>query len=103
MAAMLRLRYGKERVKVVVSRYDPHAEIGQEDIERVAGAKIRHVLPSDYRAALQALNTGRPLVLSNHTGLAGSYRKLAADLAGLDNKPEPAHRGGLLARLTGRS
>ena len=63
MADTLNQRYGKDRVVLAVSRYDPNAGIGQEDIERVVGSKIRHLLPSDYRVALEALNTGRPLAL----------------------------------------
>ena len=52
MAAALRQRYGKDRVTVVVSRYDSVAEIGRKEIERVMGGPIAQVFPSDYRLAL---------------------------------------------------
>ena len=81
MADTLNQRYGKDRVVLAVSRYDPNAGIGQEDIERVVGSKIRHLLPSDYRVALEALNTGRPLAMSNQTRLAGALKILAHELA----------------------
>jgi pilus assembly protein CpaE len=104
MAQMLYQRYGKDRVMVAVTRYDPNAGIGQEDIERVIGAKIRHLLPSDYRVALEAVNTGRPLALSNQTRLAGSLKVLAHELAELSGEGEP-QRGGrsIFGRLTGRT
>ena len=104
MAATLNQRYGKERVVLAVSRYDPNAGIGQEDIERVVGAKIRHLLPSDYRVAIEALNTGRPLALQNQTRLAGALKELARDLADVPDDVRPPKAGrSIFGRLTGRS
>jgi len=104
MATTLNQRYGKERVLVAVSRYDPNAGIVQEDIERVVGTKIRHLLPSDYRVALEALNTGRPLALSNQTKLAGALKVLAHELAEVTTDPPPSASGrSIFGRLTGRS
>ena len=104
MAAALRQRYGKERVAVVVSRYDQVAEIGREDIERVLGADVTHVFPSNYRLAVEAMNRGRPLVLDNHNKLASSFdafaRSLAADgdVRAPAADPPPAVRRGLSLR-----
>ena len=83
MAARLRQRYGKERLSVVLSRYDPIAEVGQDDIEKTVGSRVRHVVPSNYRRAVDALNDGKPLSLDNHNNLAGAYRAIARELAGL--------------------
>jgi pilus assembly protein CpaE len=103
LAAALRQRYGRERVQVIVSRVDKHAEITQADIEKVVGSKIEHMLPSDYRLALDALNRGRPLALHNHNALAAGFRGLARSLAKIG--PEPQRKesgGGFFGRLTGR-
>jgi Flp pilus assembly CpaE family ATPase len=104
MAVTLNQRYGKDRVVLAVSRYDPNAGIGQGDIERVVGAKIRYLLPSDYRVALEALNMGRPLALSNETRLAGSFKILARELANSRDEAEE-QKGGrrIFGRLIGRS
>ena len=104
MAAALRQRYGKDRVGVVVSRYDQQAEIGRKDIERVIGGPVSDVFPSNYRLALDALNCGRPLVLDNHNKLASSYASFARSLIAdpQDALVEQAAReraGGLLSRL----
>lgn len=104
MAATLNQRYGRDRVVLAVSRYDPNAGIAQEDIERVVGAKIRHLLPSDYRVAIDALNTGRPLALQNETRLAGALKDLARDLAQVPDTARPPKGGrSIFGRLTGRS
>ncbi len=82
IAATLRQRYGKERVKIVISRYDKQAEINTEDVERVVGSPVKYTVPSDYRAALNSLNKGRPLALDKESKLAPAFQSLAFDLAG---------------------
>jgi len=103
MAGTLRQRYGKERVSVVVTRYDPEAGIRQDDIERVVGTAVKHLLPSDYRMAVEAINSGRPLTLTNHNRLSGAFSRLARDLAGLPAaEKEEFQSPGLFGRLLGR-
>jgi pilus assembly protein CpaE len=102
MAVALRQRYSKDRVAIVVTRFDPTAEIGRKEIERVMGGSVVHVFPSNYRVALGALNVGRPLVLDNHNKLAASFESFVRDLL-----PDPPHAdavlpgrpGGLFGRL----
>jgi pilus assembly protein CpaE len=104
MAAALRQRYGKDRVRVIVSRYDKQAEIGTEDVARVVGSPVSFNVPSDYRAALQALNKGRPLAMDRETKLAGAFHAIACELAGVKAQPaaEESKSGGLLGLLKGR-
>ena len=97
--SMLRRRYGKSKLTVALTRYDPEAEIGQDDIERTLGAPVAHVLPSAYRLALQALNRGRPLIYDNHSKLAEGCQLLARDLIG---QAQSAPTSGLFGRLIGR-
>jgi pilus assembly protein CpaE len=101
LALTLRQRYGKDRVSVVINRFDRHAEIAREDVERVTGGSVRHVIPSDYRIALEGLNKGQPIVVENHNRLAGSFSSLAKDLAGIDSTPaSKAERSvGIFGRL----
>jgi pilus assembly protein CpaE len=99
VGALLRQRYGKDRVGTVVSRYDARADIGQEDIERVVGLPVWATLPSDYRKVLAAANAGRPLVSDNHSRLASSVVQLATRLSGASAgpaKPKSAKSGGRL-------
>jgi pilus assembly protein CpaE len=90
VGAILRQRYGKEKVDAVVTRYDSRADIAQEDIERVVGLPVWAVLPSDYRKVIAAANAGRPLVSDNHSRLAASVQQFAARLAGASAPGAPA-------------
>lgn len=105
MAAALRQRYGKDRVTVVVSRYDHVAEIGRKEIERVMGGPVAQMFLSDYRLALGALNVGRPLVLDNHNKLAASFASFARRLAGQSDveSKDVERSGGLFSRLANRA
>ena len=104
MATTLRQRYGRERVQIVVSRYDTVSEIGQEDIERATGGAVRHLFPSNYRLAINALNKGQPLVIENHNKLSASFVGFARSLAGIAKRPqaEEPKSGGFFGRLTGK-
>jgi pilus assembly protein CpaE len=104
IAGSLRHRYGKDRIQVVVSRYDTVAEIGQDDIEKVTGGRVRHLFPSNYRLAVEALNKGRPIVSENHNKLAASLVGFAGALSGTPKKTETADTktSGIFGRFTGR-
>jgi pilus assembly protein CpaE len=90
MATTLRQRHGKEKLNVVLNRRDRQAAIGQEDVERAVGAKVRHSFPSDYRGALDALNKGRPIALEK-SELSSSLELFARSLAGFE-KPAKAEK-----------
>jgi pilus assembly protein CpaE len=89
LVTTLRQRHGKDKLSVVISRSDRHAEIGHEDVERAVGVKVKHSVPSDYRRALDALNKGRPLALDRQHALSTALERLARSLAGLDTPEKP--------------
>jgi pilus assembly protein CpaE len=89
LAHTLRTRYGASRVTAVMNRFDRRSEIAHADVERVIGDSVKHLIPSDYRMALQALNVGRPVALEAGA-LADSFRSLAGDLAGIVKQKRPA-------------
>lgn len=99
VASALLRRHGKDRVTVVLNRYDPHAAIGQDDVERVTNIPVRWSLPSNYPVALEAANKGRPLALDNHNKLAAAFVAVARELTGV---PATGRSGGLFQRLTKR-
>lgn len=101
LAGGLRERHGGSRVSVVVNRFDRTSDITPKDIERAVGEPVLHTLPSDYRVALQALNNGKPLVLTNHSKLAAAIDTFAHGVAGISKQVQDADaRSGLLGILT---
>lgn len=98
MAQTFGQRYGSARVKFVVNRFDSKAEIGQAEIEKVVGVSA-HLLPSDYRAAVDALNAGRPVVLDKEQRVGRAFRSFASELAGIAKPVREARSGGMLSRL----
>jgi pilus assembly protein CpaE len=102
VAAMLRERYGRDKVGVVLTRSDRQADIGHADVEKAIGLSVAHTFPSDYRIALQALNKGRPLALDNHNDLSASFKKFAYELSGVRPERGGARSTGLFGRLTHR-
>jgi pilus assembly protein CpaE len=82
VANTLRRRYSRDKVSVVVSRFDKDADIGISDIEDVVHSEVRFTFPNDYRVALQALNNGKPFVLSGNSQLAVAVNAFAKLLNG---------------------
>jgi len=99
LAGLLRERYGRDKVGVVLTRSDRQADIGHADVEKAIGLPVAHTFPSDYRIALQALNKGRPVSLDNHNDLSASFKQFAYQLAG--QRPDRDARSGLFRRLRG--
>ena len=83
MVNRLKQRYGKERPMVVLNGKDHQSDISKEDIEQAVGAPVAYTIPGDSKGTMEALNTGRPVVLDNHSSLSSSYEKFARSLAGL--------------------
>jgi len=100
LANMLRGRYGRDKIGLILSRSDRDADISQADVEKAAGCSITHTFPSNYRVALQALNKGRPVALDNHNDLSASFKRFAYHLAGVRPARETARSTGLFGRLT---
>ncbi|HXD16368.1 MAG TPA: AAA family ATPase [Vicinamibacterales bacterium] len=94
-------RYTREKVSVVVSRFDKGADIGAGDIEDVVHVPVKHTFPSDYRLALAALNEGRPFVLESTGRLAEAVMSFTRELTGMPEAdgPHPPRSKALLARF----
>jgi pilus assembly protein CpaE len=104
LVANLRHRYGSDRIGLVVNRADRTAEISVEDIEKAVHTKVRHVLPSDYKAAVAAINKGEPLARAGQTRLASSLHGLSRALIGQEKEKDTtdANAGGMFGWLTPR-
>jgi Flp pilus assembly CpaE family ATPase len=101
MAETLRNRYGAGRAKVAINRFHRESVIAHVDIERAVGGSVEHLIPSDYRSAIEALNAGRPLAMDRESRLGLAYQKFASELAGVatEHVERPT---GMLGRLAWR-
>jgi pilus assembly protein CpaE len=98
--ATMHERYGRDKVKLLLSRSDGAAEISHADVEKAAGGRVAYTFPSNYRVALQALHKGRPIALENHNNLSAAFKGFAQVLAGSHSEKKPTRPSGLFGRLT---
>jgi len=100
VAGALGRRYTREKVALLVSRFDKGAAIGNDDIEEVVHLPVRCTFPSDYRLALHALNEGRPFVLDGNSKLRTAILAFTQELNGeTPAQPAPSSPGSRRARF----
>ena len=98
LSSALQARYGRDRLQLIVNRFDERAEISQRDVERVTGLPVKHMLPNHYPVAAASQTAGRPLVLEGGSKLSASLKTFTRGLAGLP-EPEARERSGLFGRI----
>jgi|DewCreStandDraft_5_1066085.scaffolds.fasta_scaffold00337_31 pilus assembly protein CpaE len=80
-----RMGYEAEKVRLIVNRHVKNKEVPVEKIEDVLGQKVAFALAEDARAALEAINMGRPIVLSEaKSPLVRQFVELAKLVAPVD-------------------
>ncbi|MCC7490866.1 MAG: response regulator [Fimbriimonadaceae bacterium] len=95
LAMMQKLRYGPDKVKLVLNRSNADVGISPEDVEQTLEYDISAYIPSDGRVAVTSVNEGEPFVLSQpKTQIAQSIRRIAYQVMDreaefLDESPEP--------------
>jgi pilus assembly protein CpaE len=91
---------GSERIKVILNRMTEHHLIGPKQIETALGYGIHQAFASDYPTVSNALNSGVPLTLSNHSELAAQFGNFTKQLLGHEaGKAEPERRRSFLGIL----
>jgi pilus assembly protein CpaE len=90
-----RLGYPRKKVRIVVNRYSKNIELDQKQVEDFLGERVVAFIQSDYKAAVNSINLGQPLVESAPGSL------VTADLFNLASKiftgsiePPPPTAGG---------
>lgn len=77
-----RLGYPAERLRVVLNRRDPVAQVTPQEIADALGRPVDWELPHDAAAAVTSVNTGQPLCgRRSRSPLAEACGRLAAELA----------------------
>ena len=91
---MRQLGAGSERIKVLLNRASDQHLIAPKQIETALGYGIHHTFSSDYRTVANALNSGVPLALTNHSEVAAQFGAFSRQILGVRDevKPEPEKR-----------
>ncbi|MBN9423137.1 MAG: AAA family ATPase [Candidatus Accumulibacter sp.] len=93
------LGYPKEKVRVLVNRFEKDGEIGLRDVEQTLGLKVARTIPNSFGAVAESINHGRPIIdLAPRDPVARALRELAGELVQI--KPRS---GGWWQRLRGNA
>jgi pilus assembly protein CpaE len=76
-----RLGYPRKKIRLVVNRWSKNIDLDQKQVEDFLGERVVGFIHSDYRAAVNSINLGRPLVDSAPASIvAADLRQVAAKL-----------------------
>ncbi|KJS29825.1 MAG: hypothetical protein VR64_18595 [Desulfatitalea sp. BRH_c12] len=71
----------RERIKVVLNRYMKKSEISLSDAEAGISQPVFWTIPNDYKASMEAINSGKPLSqLAPRSEIARSFAQMAEKL-----------------------
>ena len=69
-----------DRLRIVVNRFNPKSLVGLKDLEETLGLNVYATLNNDYKTVIEAISTGRPVVLGGSSKYADQLRGLAEDI-----------------------
>ncbi|HEU4713384.1 MAG TPA: AAA family ATPase [Pyrinomonadaceae bacterium] len=76
-----RLGYPRKKIRLIVNRWSKNTELDQRQIESFLGERVVGFIQSDYRAAVNSINLGQPMVLSAPASKAtADLRQVASKL-----------------------
>ncbi len=76
-----RLGYPRKKIRLVVNRWSKNIDLDQKQVENFLGERVVGFIQSDYRAAVNSINLGQPLVDSAPASkVAADLRQIAAKL-----------------------
>lgn len=84
IAKALTFEYGvtREQLEIIVNRYEKRQQIRLKDIEQTMSDMPIHVIPNDFKAAIESANLGKPFVESRkNSSITKSVAELSQTLA----------------------
>jgi len=86
-------------IRLLVNRFDPNQVVTTAEIEKTLGIEIFWTLRNDYKAVMNSINTGRPVVSDPRSAFAKDIRALASNLTDIRiDKSRGGWFGGILGR-----
>lgn len=90
------LGYAKEKIFLIVNRYEKGGDIRLEDVEATLGMKVFKTVPNSYEAVSASVNQGVPIMkIAKHDPVTKVLQEMAEKLT---ERPQ-AKKGGWLANL----
>lgn len=87
-----RLGYPRERIKIVVNRFDKRQDITLTDMEKALGHPIFWTFPNDYAAVITSINTGTPLFESSNSAVTRAIRDFTQKVADVNTESKNGHK-----------
>jgi pilus assembly protein CpaE len=98
------LGYGPEKIRLVLNRADSTLGIRVADVEHSIGRKVDHLIVSDGRSVVYALNRGVPFFLSNREAqVSQDIQRLALAVTGAPPTTAVARTGEKAAKGAAKS
>ncbi len=87
-------------MRVLVNRFDPGDVITPAEVEKTVQLKVYATLSNDYRAVMESINQGRPVVSQSKSRFAADVRSVASKITGVPVEDESG--GGFFGSLFSR-
>lgn len=79
LTILYRLGYARQKVRLILNRWSKQSDLELRHVERFLGERITCFVSDDYRAAVNSINLGKPLVTTSSTApIVAELKNLAA-------------------------
>lgn len=94
--ALFSLGYAREKIHLIINRYEKGGDIRLEDVERTLEMKVFNTIPNSFEAVSKSVNQGVPIMkIAKHDPVTKALREMALELVAGGE----ASNGGWLAHL----
>jgi pilus assembly protein CpaE len=91
-----RMGYKKEKIRLLINRYQKSLEIRSKDIEETLNFPVYWFFPNDWPTIINSVNSGVPLSTLNHSEIAGSFAQFVQQVAKIQPQKLPEKKKGFL-------
>lgn len=79
--ALQSLGYAKEKIHLIINRYEKGGDIDLEDVEASLGMKVFKTIPNSYEAVSASVNQGVPIMkIDKHDAVTKAIQEIAKNL-----------------------
>lgn len=94
--ALYGLGYSRDKIHLIINRYEKGGDIRLEDVERALEMKVFSTVPNSFEAVSKSVNQGVPIMkIAKHDPVTKALRELSQELV----EGGEARKGGWLAHL----